>query len=219
MAPLSNTLVYVDKQLILPIGVKLLGSSLATRDAESVEGGFNWFVAAKMGYTGETSTEIRVSELFPEDIFLLAYEQIVRRNNSETRISVLVSPVYPIVDKQLILPIGVKLLGSSLATRDAESVEGGFNWFVAAKMGYTGETSTEIRVSELFPEDIFLLAYEQIVRRNLRVHEYSQQVNNHTIELSNVISVNGLLRFPDIELKPYDPFQPPDNLHCFFICE
>lgn len=113
------------------------------------------------------------------------------------------------VEKQLILPIGVKLVGSSLAARTSEQFSGGFSWFLAAKLGYAAESGADMYMADLFPEDIFNFAYTEIARRNLTVRDFAEAVGTRAITPPDVVTVDGTLRFPDITPQAYDPFRPP----------
>jgi len=72
-----NSLIYVEKRLIVPIAAKLIGSSLASAVGTSKSGGFSWYIAASMESSSEKSTETRIAELFPEDILIHVYDKIV----------------------------------------------------------------------------------------------------------------------------------------------
>ena len=113
------------------------------------------------------------------------------------------------VEKQLILPIGVKLVGSSLAARSSEQFSGGFSWFLAAKLGYGAETGADMYLADLFPEDIFSFAYAEIANKNLLVREYAEAVSARRIAPPDVVTIDGTLRFPEITPQVYDPFRPP----------
>lgn len=113
------------------------------------------------------------------------------------------------VEKQLILPIAVKLIGSSTANRSSETVSGGFSWVLAARLGYTGESISETRLADLFPEDIFSVTYSEIPRRHLSVRDFAESASSRRVTPPDVVSVDGLLSFPDIPDHSYDPFQPP----------
>lgn len=112
-------------------------------------------------------------------------------------------------EKDLILPIAVKLVGSSTSNRSAESASGGFNWVLAAKLGYTAETGSETRLADLFPEDIFGVSYSEIKERNLTVRDFAMAASARRVTPPDVITINGTLTFPDIPPHSYDPFQPP----------
>ncbi|CNF12700.1 Uncharacterised protein [Mycobacterium tuberculosis] len=114
------------------------------------------------------------------------------------------------VEKQLILPIAVKLVGSSLATRGMETGSAGFSWFLAAKLGYASESGSDMNLADLFPEDIFSFAYTEIENKNLSVQEFAEAVAARRVVAPDVITVEGTLRFPGIAPQRYDPFQPPD---------
>lgn len=113
------------------------------------------------------------------------------------------------VEKQLILPIGVKLVGSSLAARSGEQYSGGFSWFLAAKFGYATEASADMYLADLFPEDIFSFAYAEIEKRNLSVQEFAEAVATRAVAPPDVVTIDGTLRFRDITPQSYDPFRPP----------
>jgi len=113
------------------------------------------------------------------------------------------------VEKELILPIAVKLIGSSTASRSSESVSGGLSWVLAARLGYTGENSSETRLADLFPEDIFSVTYTGIPKRNLSVRDFAEAASARRVAPPDVVSINGEISFPDIPEHNYDPFQPP----------
>lgn len=113
------------------------------------------------------------------------------------------------VEKQLILPIGVKLVSSSLAARNSEQISGGFSWFLAAKIGYAAESGADMYLADLFPEDIFSFAYAEIERKNLGVRDFAEAVGSRQVTPPDVVTIDGTLRFPDITPQTYDPFRPP----------
>lgn len=115
------------------------------------------------------------------------------------------------VDKNLILPIGVKLVGSSLASRNGEQYSGGFSWILAAKLGYVAETGSDMYLADLFPEDIFALAYKEIAAefKNLSVRAFAEAVGTRRIVPPDVVTIDGTLRFTGMEPQPYNPFRPP----------
>jgi hypothetical protein len=113
------------------------------------------------------------------------------------------------VDKHLILPIGVKLVGSSLAARSSEQFSGGFSWVLAARLGYAQETGADMYLADLFPEDIFAYAYTEIRDRNLSVQQFAEAVSGRNIVPPDVVTIAGTLRFPDVTPQVYNPFRPP----------
>lgn len=113
------------------------------------------------------------------------------------------------VEKQLILPVAAKLVGSSLASGETKSHEAGFSWYVAAALGYSEETTKETRVAELFPEDIFRFCYSSIEHQSLSISELCRKVTQHEVHPPEVATLTGRLTFPDIEVGAYNPFDPP----------
>lgn len=77
-----NTLIYVEKQLILPIAAKLVGPSMSTNSTQNASGGFNWLLAVRLGYAAESGAETQIADLFPEDIYSFAYSEIERKHLS-----------------------------------------------------------------------------------------------------------------------------------------
>lgn len=113
------------------------------------------------------------------------------------------------VEKQLILPIAAKLIGSSTGVSQSQSSSAGFSWFLAARLGYSGETASETRLTDLFPEDIFTVAYPEITQRNLTIQRFAEAASARDITPPDVVTIQGTLSFPDIPYHSYDPFQPP----------
>lgn len=113
------------------------------------------------------------------------------------------------VEKELILPIAAKLIGSSTGTSSTQSTSAGFSWFLAARLGYSGETASETRLSDLFPEDIFTVTYQEISRQNLTIRQFAEAASSREITPPDVVTIQGALSFPDIPHHSYDPFQPP----------
>lgn len=113
------------------------------------------------------------------------------------------------VDKKLIVPIGVKLVGSSVSSNETSSAKSGFNWVVEASLRFSSETGVETRVCELFPEDIFHAVYDKIEHKRLSIPSLCQAIQGEKLRSADVVSVLGTLRIPGVDLKPYNPFDPP----------
>ncbi|MBT2229418.1 hypothetical protein [Nonomuraea sp. NEAU-A123] len=112
------------------------------------------------------------------------------------------------VERELILPVAVKLVGSSLATKNSENLAGGINWLVTTRFGLGSENSAETRLADLFPEDIFSFAYPKIRDKDLRVRGFAKEVSERRVAPPDVVSVNGVLRLPELGTKARDPFSP-----------
>lgn len=46
---MGNSLVYVDKNLVVPLAAKLLGSTITISKGGSADAGFDWFFQSKIG--------------------------------------------------------------------------------------------------------------------------------------------------------------------------
>ena len=113
------------------------------------------------------------------------------------------------VEKRLIVPIGVKLVGSSLSTHDKTAGKTGFNWFVQASLEQSTEQSREMKIAELFPEDIFNSLYEKIASKEISVQQLCQKINSGNLKSADVVSIVGTLNISDITIPQYNPFKPP----------
>lgn len=113
------------------------------------------------------------------------------------------------VEKKLIIPIGAKLIGSSLTTKEKTSNKGGFNWFLEASVEMGQEKGIEMKIAELFPEDVFHYLYDKIPRQQLTIQETCDGISSNTLKSADVISIVGKLKIPDVSLPPYNPFKPP----------
>lgn len=114
------------------------------------------------------------------------------------------------VERDLILPIAARLVGTSVSTGMTEDVRAGLNWIVAASAGYGEETAAEVKMSELFPEDIFNYCYPHIQNRRLQVRSFCDKVSKRSMMPPDVATVTGVLRIPGMQQVQYNPFDPPD---------
>lgn len=114
------------------------------------------------------------------------------------------------VDKDLIIPIGTKLIGSSLSKGGNSADSAGFNWFFNASHKIGQEENVETRIAELFPEDLFNYVYSEIEHRELDVQECCRKITYHDLKSADVISVNGTLKISGITTPIYDPLSPPE---------
>jgi hypothetical protein len=113
------------------------------------------------------------------------------------------------VEKELILPVAARLVGTSVSTSSSEDFSGGLDWVVAASAGYSSERSAETDVAKLFPEDVFHYAYPRIERTRISVRDYCAAINDRTIRPPDVLSVTGRLEIGGLSEATYDPFDPP----------
>jgi len=113
------------------------------------------------------------------------------------------------VEKRLIVPIGVKLIGSSLSQNEKLSGKTGFNWFVQASLEQSTEQTKEMKIAELFPEDIFHSLYEKIPSKAVSIQQLCQNISSHTLKSADVVSIIGTLKIPDVTIPQYNPFKPP----------
>jgi hypothetical protein len=113
------------------------------------------------------------------------------------------------VEKDLILPIAARLVGTMVSSGSTRAASGGLNWVAAATASYSSEKSTEIEMAKLFPEDVFHYCYPQIIHRGLTVRKYCTGVASHELVPPNVVAVSGVLRISGSTPPQYDPFDPP----------
>jgi hypothetical protein len=114
------------------------------------------------------------------------------------------------VEKKLIVPIGAKLIGSSLTAGKATTGTSGFNWFLAASVQISSERGVETRIAELFPEDVFHYVYGKIQNSQLTVRKLCEDATSGSLKSADVVSVVGELRIPGVNIAAYNPFSPPD---------
>lgn len=113
------------------------------------------------------------------------------------------------VDRQLIVPVAARLVGSSVSAGKNVDVRGGLSWMVAASTGYSEEIATEVQIADLFPEDVFWFAYDQIVTRQLRVSEFCDKISRREVVVPATVSVFGTLELEGEVPTSYNPFDPP----------
>lgn len=114
------------------------------------------------------------------------------------------------VEKDLIVPIGAKLIGSSLHSEASSKGRTGFNWFLEASLEMSKEKGVETRMAELFPEDIFHYVYEKIEHNNMSISELCEHISSAKIRSADVVSLQGRLNIPGVQVGQYDPFNPPE---------
>lgn len=114
------------------------------------------------------------------------------------------------VEKRLIVPIGAKLIGSSLHTESKTSGSGGINWFLEASLKLSKEKGVETRIAELFPEDIFYYVYDKIKHSQLTVRILCQKIASSELRSADVVSIIGNLNISDVQIADYNPFSPPE---------
>jgi|GEM_PF-3250332 len=114
------------------------------------------------------------------------------------------------VEKRLIVPIGAKLVGSSLLAGTKTAGTAGFNWFLAASLDMSREKGVETKIAELFPEDIFNYVYDKVEHSQLSVHQLCEKISREELRSADVVSIIGNLHIPYTDVKPYNPFKPPE---------
>jgi hypothetical protein len=115
------------------------------------------------------------------------------------------------VDKNLIVPVAVKLLGSSITIGKKVSAESGFDWFFLAKMGIENNKEIQANIVDFFAEDVFDMAYSKILEKCLDVRTLCNNVQSMKYKDSDIVSIKGRLEIPGIGVcNKYNPFDPPD---------
>lgn len=79
---MANSLVYVDKLLVVPMAAKVLGSSVTIGKKGTTETGFDWFATAKVGFEYNHDIQANIVDFFAEDIFNMAYKKLKEQNLS-----------------------------------------------------------------------------------------------------------------------------------------
>lgn len=79
---MGNSLVYVDKILVVPLATKLLGSTITISKKASSELGFDWFLQSRSGLEYNKEVQANIVDFFAEDIFNMAYEKLENKNLS-----------------------------------------------------------------------------------------------------------------------------------------
>lgn len=77
---MANSLVYVDKVLVVPMAAKVLGSSITIGKKGSAEAGFDWFATAKVGFEYNHDIQANIVDFFAEDIFNMSYAKLSEKN-------------------------------------------------------------------------------------------------------------------------------------------
>lgn len=113
------------------------------------------------------------------------------------------------VEKDLILPIGAKLVGSSLTKGDKASNSVGFNWFLNASLKMSQDNKVETKIAELFPEDIFNFVYSKITFTQMNISEICSKISDLTLKPGSIVSITGRLHIDGLQQLEYNPFDPP----------
>lgn len=79
---MGNSLVYVDKILVVPLATKLLGSTITISKKASSELGFDWFLQSRSGLEYNKEVQANIVDFFAEDIFNMAYEKLENKDLS-----------------------------------------------------------------------------------------------------------------------------------------
>lgn len=129
------------------------------------------------------------------------------------------------VDKNLVVPLAAKLLGSVITISKGGSADAGFDWFFQSRAGIEYNKEIQTNIVDFFAEDIFTMAYDKIENKNLIVKEFCKNVQLMKYALSDIVSIKGVLTVPDISVGTYSPFEPPqidiphvykiNDLECF----
>lgn len=113
------------------------------------------------------------------------------------------------VDKNLVVPLAAKLLGSTITISKGGSADAGFDWFFQSRAGIEYNKEIQTNIVDFFAEDIFTMAYDKIENKNLPVKEFCKNVQLMKYALSDIVSIKGILTIPDITVGQYNPFDPP----------
>ncbi|MCI8915002.1 MAG: hypothetical protein HFF38_13010 [Lawsonibacter sp.] len=113
------------------------------------------------------------------------------------------------VDKNLVVPLAAKLLGSTISISKGSSAEGGFDWFFQSRAGIEYNKEIQTNIVDFFAEDIFAMAYDKIENRQLHVKEFCKNVQLMKYSLSDIVSIEGILQVPNVSIGKYNPFDPP----------
>jgi len=120
------------------------------------------------------------------------------------------------VDRQLAVAIAVKLVGIQLHRGQSHRVGGAFNWIIQAYVSRDENVSFTTDIRELLPEEVMYEVYEAIDKEykfeNVgKCIEKMAEIGENQLLPGRPISVQGLLKFPDLQkFSPYNPFDPPN---------
>lgn len=113
------------------------------------------------------------------------------------------------VDKNLVVPLAAKLLGSTITISKGGSADAGFDWFFQSRAGIEYNKEIQTNIVDFFAEDIFTMAYDKIRNKNLGIKEFCKNVQLMEYALSDIVSIQGVLTIPGITVGQYNPFDPP----------
>lgn len=113
------------------------------------------------------------------------------------------------VDKNLVVPLAAKLLGSTITISKGNSVDAGFDWFLQSRAGVEYSKEIQTNIVDFFAEDIFELAYDKIKNKMVAVKDYCSNVQTMQYTLSEIVSIKGILEVPGVQVGEYNPFAPP----------
>ena len=116
------------------------------------------------------------------------------------------------VDQDLMTAIAAKRVG--LLREDAKGTTGGMslNWLIQSSVSTDTRQSISRDVRELLPEDVVYMVYDHIEHRFESVRDCINGLADtgpDQLLPGSVISVQGVLSFPDTAIPAYDPFSPP----------
>lgn len=114
------------------------------------------------------------------------------------------------VDKLLVVPMAAKVLGSSITIGKKRGGEAGFDWFATAKFGFEYNQDIQANIVDFFAEDIFQMAYEKIRNKENTVKEFCAHVHKGEYALSDIVSINGILKVSGVSIGKYNPYDPPE---------
>src|SRR5689334_10677719 len=118
-------------------------------------------------------------------------------------------PIY--IDRELLVAVAAKLVGVLSEDSRGRSGGAGLNWLiqgtVSAETGHT--VARDIR--ELLPEDVLYSIYDKVTNRfNVAdCIEAFARTGEQQLLPGSVVSAQGILSFPDLNVPQYDPFNPP----------
>ncbi len=114
------------------------------------------------------------------------------------------------VDKFLVVPMAAKVLGSSVTIGKKGSTEAGFDWFATAKVGFEYNQDIQANIVDFFAEDIFQMAYKKLNDKENTVKQFCANVQNGQYSLSDIVSINGVLKVTGVNISKYNPYDPPE---------
>lgn len=116
------------------------------------------------------------------------------------------------VDRQLSISIAANLVGVLQTNTVTDSTNASVSWLVRVGFDQGEATTNQLDAREMLPEDLIYYFHDYIENRFTNLEEALPKLStgaSASFIPGNVISINGVLRFNDLEIpENYSPFSP-----------